>query len=484
MKALFLTFFSLVIFLQCNLINAQTYNLSVVEGYGSGNYSAGDTVHIWSKAYDTTKTFKKWNGDVQFLENPNEWHSKLIMPSQNISVSAIIDDMPNYSITYEQIMGQNILKNVYYFFPTNLKGVIYLFHGTGGSANNFINSIENRSFINAAIADGFGIIATEAEEISLNSDLNGDGKLRWKVFPVDTVNGIDYLNIKILTNTFIQRGDFNYSTPIFSVGMSNGGSFSAGISSALNFRAGVSYCASSVQGIFTERTNPFAFRMAKFDDNDEVGEDGNYEAWQNDSILASREICHDFKLHDRQPIYPERFARISGISVSNSQLFYNDLVTNNLLDNNNFALHSDTIRNRIIANPSLFPNIIQLPISFTNDALSQIAASNAEHKFYSDYNFETLNFFNTLCEPSVGIENMQFESRVWLYPNPASSILYINTENNIPLSFSISNSLGQLLAESSLTNNFITISHLPKGIYLIRINNSDTETTLLKFIKE
>jgi hypothetical protein len=484
MKALFLTFFSLVIFLQCNLINAQTYNLSVVEGYGSGNYSAGDTVHIWSKAYDTTKTFKKWTGDIQFLENPNEWHSKLIMPSQNISVSAIIDNMPNYSITFEQIMGQNILKNVYYFFPNNLKGVIYLFHGTGGSANNFINSIENRSFINAAIADGFGIIATEAEEISLNSDLNGDGKLRWKVFPVDTVNGVDYLNIKILTNTFIQRGDFNYSTPIFSVGMSNGGSFSAGISSALNFRAGVSYCASSVQGIFTQRTNPFAFRMAKFDDNDEVGEDGNYEAWQNDSILAAREICHDYKLHDRQPIYPERFARISGISVSNSQLFYNELVATDLIDNENYALHSDTIRNRITENPSLFPNIIQLPPTLISDALSQIAASNAEHKFYSDYNFETLNFFNTLCEPSVGIENMQFESRVWLYPNPASSILYIKSENNIPLSFSISNSLGQLLAESSLTNNFITISHLPKGIYFIRIKNSDNETSLLKFVKE
>jgi len=484
MKALFLTFFSLVIFLQCNLINAQTYNLSVVEGYGSGNYSAGDTVHIWSKAYDTTKTFKKWTGDIQFLENPNEWHSKLIMPSQNISVSAIIDNMPNYSITFEQIMGQNILKNVYYFFPNNLKGVIYLFHGTGGNAANWISSIENRSFVNAAIADSFGVIVTEAEEITLNTDLNGDGKLRWKVFPIDTVNGVDYLNIKILTNTFIQRGDFNYSTPIFSVGMSNGGSFSAGISSALNFKAGISYCASSVQGIFSARNNPFAFRMAKFDDNDEVGSEGNYEAWQNDSILAAREICHDYKLHDRQPIYPERFARISGLSVSNSQLIYNDLVTNNLLDNNNFALHSDTIRNRIIANPSLFPNIIQLPISFTNDALSQIAASNAEHKFYSDYNFETLNFFNVLCETTLGIESTYFESKIKLFPNPASSILFIETENNIPLTFSIYNSMGQLMIQNNLTNNSISISHLSKGIYFIRLNSSTNETTLLKFIKE
>jgi hypothetical protein len=204
--------------------------------------------------------------------------------------------------------------------------------------------------------------------------------------------------------------------------------------------------------------------MAKFDDNDEVGSEGNYEAWQNDSILAAREICHDYKLHDRQPIYPERFARISGLSVGNSQLIYNDLVTNSLVDNNNFALHSDTIRNRIIA--------------------SQISASNAEHKFYSDYNFETLNFFNVLCETTLGIESTDFESKIKLYPNPASSILFIETENNIPLTFSIYNSLGQLMIQNNLTNNSISISHLSKGIYFIRLNSSTNETTLLKFIKE
>ncbi len=110
----------------------QTFNLTVTNGYGSGTYAVGDTVHIWSKAYDNTKTFSTWSGNSQFLANPKEWHTTLVMPNQNVNVSAEIVNMPTYTIAYEQIMGQNNLKNVYYFFPPNQKGVLYLFHGPGG----------------------------------------------------------------------------------------------------------------------------------------------------------------------------------------------------------------------------------------------------------------------------------------------------------------------------------------------------------------
>lgn len=374
-------------------ILSQTYNLTVVNGYGSGNYQAGDTVHVWSEKYNVAQTFSHWSGDSQYLEMPNEWHTTLIMPSQNISVTAVINNMPSYTINFEQIMGVNNLKNVFSYFPSNLKGVIYLFHGTSSVSSVWINSVEFRSFVNAAIADDFGIIVTDAEEITLNTDLNGDGKLRWHFSPVDTINNIDYLNIKIITDTFVNRGSISPTTPKFSVGMSSGGAFSSGTSFVYNYVAGVSYCASSVPGISNIRNNPFAIRMAKYDDNDP------YPAWQSDSILTARGICHDFKIHDRQPLYPERFARIPGISITTSQAIFNDLMINGQLDGNNYALNSDTIENNIITNPSLYPNIISLSASLQQSALNQIKASNAEHYFFSDYNFATLDFFNSLCSP-------------------------------------------------------------------------------------
>jgi hypothetical protein len=466
-------------------LHAQTYNLTVNGGYGSGNYQVGDTVHVWSEAFDNTKTFSHWTGDTQYLEMPNEWHTTLIMPNQNIAVTSVISNMPTYTINYEQIMGVNNLKNVYSYFPSNLKGVIYLFHGTGGNASNWINTVEYRSFVNSAIADSFGIIATEAEEITLNTDLNGDGKLRWLTFPIDTTNGIDYLNIKTITDTFISRGDITNSTPKNSVGMSNGGSFSAAISYAYNYQAGISYCASSAQAIFSIRNNPFAFRMAKYDDNAEVGPQGNYEAWQSDSILKARSVCHDYEICDRQPIYPERFARIPGISITTSQAIFNDLSNNGLLDINNYALHSDTIKNNILANPPLYPNIIALPVSSQIEALNQIAASNAEHKFYSDYNSETLDFINNLCSTTVGIKDIYSEKKnLNIFPNPTIDYIKMDLLEEV-YSIFIINNIGQRVFYldnlSGLTT--IDVSMLGSGIYIIQATNEKSILTS-KFVKK
>lgn len=465
-------------------ISAQTFQLSVANGYGSGSYQAGDTVHLWSKAYDNTQTFSKWIGNTQYLENPNEWHTTLIMPNQNVNVAAVIADMPTYTIHYEQIMGVNNLKNVYYCFPANLKGILYLFHGTGGNAANWINTVEYRSFVNAAIADSFGILVTEAEEITLNTDLNSDGNLRWLTFPMDTLSGIDYLNLQILSDTFVQRGNFTYSTPKFSVGMSNGGAFSAAISHALQYQAGVSYCASSIQPIFNVRNNAFAFRMAKYDDNAEVGATGNYEAWQNDSILNTRGICHDYKIHDKQPIYPQRFARVSGISLATSQAIFSDLVTNNQVDSKHYALHSDSIKKHILANPALYPNIIGLPTSLRLEALSQIAASNAEHKFYSDYNFQTLDFLKNICATTVGINDFSLTNPIFsIYPNPTHTKIYIQFSEPIPSwKVELYSADGKLRLEEENISE-LNLSKFAEGVYLMKII-AQNRSYLHKIIKQ
>lgn len=467
----------IVVLLLSNGLKAQFHNLTVAGGYGSGIYQVGDTVHIWSEAYNNTKTFTTWNGDSQFLLNPNEWHTTLVMPDQDVTVTAQIANMPAYSINNEQIMGANNLKNVYSYFPQTPKGLLYLFHGTSGSASNWITTVEYRSFVNRAIADTFAIIVTEAEEITLNTDLNGDGKLRWQGFPIDTVNGIDYKNLKIITDTFINRGDILSTLPKFSVGMSNGGSFSAISSHALNYKAGISYCASSAQPIFGIRNNPFAFRMAKFDDNADVGPQGNYEAWQNDSTLQARDICHDYKIIDKQPIYPQRFARIPGVTVATSMAIFNQLANNGQLDSENYALHSDTIKNHILANPALYTSFVGLTNEQRIEALNQISSSNAEHKFYSDYNFESLDFLTQLCNQSAEIDNLDEEfSTINIYPNPTKEYLFIvqKAPNSMNEKAYLYNAMGQLLETISLNGEItnVKVTDLAPGIYILKIGES------------
>jgi len=58
-------------------------------------------------------------------------------------------------LKYEKIRGTNIGKNVYYYFPAGQKGIVYLLHGTGGSAQNLVNNIEWITMINDMVAAGY-----------------------------------------------------------------------------------------------------------------------------------------------------------------------------------------------------------------------------------------------------------------------------------------------------------------------------------------
>ena len=459
---------------------AQTFNLTVNNGYGSGTYQAGDTVHIWSVAYDSTKTFGQWTGDIASLHRPKEWHTTLTMPNQNISVTAVIDNMPAYSITYELMQGLNNPFNVYYYFPPNPIGIVYLFHGTGGSAENFIYGVENRSFTNAAIARGYAVVSMDAEEVTLNQDIDGDGGRRFMTQPIDTINNVDYRNIKKIKIEFINRGWITAGTPRFSIGMSAGSNFSAATSYIWNF-TGVGYCSRAQNTGFDLRTSPFAYRLARYDDNPSYNYPvGLQQALANVALLDTRGICNDLYENDRQPIYPERFARVPGISVANSILMYNELVVNNQIDANGFALNSSVIEANVLANPSAYPTIVSFVNSGITGMVSQIGASNAEHSFYSDYNAATLDFFADPCGTTVGVENPQMsDNKIKFYPNPFNSS--INISGAIGSEFySLTNLFGQMIWSG---NNIEQqdFSNLTSGIYFLTIDN-DRQT--FKLIKE
>ena len=81
----------------------------------------------------------------------------------------------------------------------NQKGIVYLCRGTGGSAQNLVGNFEWQQMINDLVHAGYSIVVTEAEEVTLNQDLNSDGKIRWERLPADTLTNIDYANIRVLS---------------------------------------------------------------------------------------------------------------------------------------------------------------------------------------------------------------------------------------------------------------------------------------------
>ncbi len=303
------------------------------------------------------------------------------------------------NLQFEQIRGRDRLKPVYYNFPVAYKGLVYLLHGSGGNAQNVANSYEFNQLAKDLVNDGFAVIITEAEEATTGIDANGDGKLRWATTPVDTLTNVDYVNIRVLTDTFYNRGLASRNKPRYAAGMSNGGSFSSLLSYAYNFKAGISYCAQMGNLLAQVSTIPFQFCMAKFDNHDNVGQAGNAEALSNSNTLTGRGICSKYLIKERSPLYPERFARRGDINISQSQAVFTELKNKNFLDQKNYFVgFSSSLVDAYQSNPGSFPVLNSLSILQRIFIVEQIDLSVSDHQMYSDFNRATIKFLNTQCQ--------------------------------------------------------------------------------------
>jgi len=84
----------------------------------------------------------------------------------------------------------------------------------------------------------------------------------------------------------------------------------------------------------------------------------------------------------------------------------------------------------------------------------------------------------------TGINKIPQSGEMVVYPNPASTMLFIKTENNALYQCEITNSIGQVLQNEKLNRNSINVSSLPKGIYFIQLKDEKGQVFTSKFIKE
>ena len=374
-----------------------SFTVVVNNGYGAGKYKIGDTVHIFSVAYASNQIFNTWSGDISYLNAPSEWHTWFIMPNKNLSVTGSLKTITPVTLQYEQIRARDRMKPVYSFFPAGHKGFVYLLHGSGGTAVNLVNNYEFIQLYKELVNDGFGIIVTEAEEATTGIDANADGKLRWLVSPADSVSNIDYANIKIITDTFYNRGVTDRTKLRYAVGMSNGGNFSAYLSSYYKHKAAVSYCAQAGAVSLTTVT-PLQFCMARYDNNENVGPAGNAAALSNSQTISGRGVCSKYFIKEHAPLYAERFARRGDITIAKSIALFNELKSKGFLDSKNyFTGFSDALVAAYQANPTSLPELNGLTVLQKLFCVEQIDLSVSDHQMYCDFNKATLKFLNTQC---------------------------------------------------------------------------------------
>jgi hypothetical protein len=378
-------------------ISLPKYKVQVSGGSGSGSYSPGETVYVWS-GVKSGQVSTSWGGQAQLLQSPKEWATSFIMPWRDVSLS-VQQTALELQFNVKPFKGAtDRVKQVRYFFPANMRGVVFLNHGTGGSSD-FVEKMEARAVALAFIQKGYGVISPEAEE-AVAGDLNGDGKLRWNL-GMERSN-VDLRNLEMLLRDFETEGQLKSGIPRFSIGMSNGGAFSiflgaiatspiASFFPRLKFRAVTSYCADGSGTMQYQTQTPTAWYMCGNDDNVEVS---NSEARNNHYSLWLRGVRTQYAEHPATPLYGERFTRISGISTELSRSLASEFRAAGFVNADGFfKMPTDMIVEEISKQTNIFPVFSGLSSEQKREVRSQIQTMQAEHSMYSDFAQRNIDFF-------------------------------------------------------------------------------------------
>jgi hypothetical protein len=100
--------------------------------------------------------------------------------------------------------------------PEHPKGLVYLFHGTGGSAD-FATKVDMVDVLNRFVADGYGYVSTSSTERT--------GNKRWLQSDPSLTTNPDLARLTRLHQHLVDTTGVTASTPLVGIGMSNGARF-------------------------------------------------------------------------------------------------------------------------------------------------------------------------------------------------------------------------------------------------------------------
>ena len=351
-------------------VPAQT-NLVVTNGSKASVRVRESRVNIWADPPPANMVFDRWIGDTTLVEDPTSASSFVNPVSKNIALTATYKPAPAWSLTEETINGVDVL----YYIPPTPVGIIFRFHGSGGSAQSTLSSIESRIFSNDAVAAGYGIIALDSSD-----RVTGD----WSFLP--PANNPDITNVQAVITNFLQRGIISSDDPIVAQGTSRGGVFSSMAAYFLNFKADAIYIGFAVDAVMPVTTVPTIFCAAANDDQDLVGPVGNQRAHDQAVSLQNRGVMASFNQHPATPVYPERFWRLANFTETDSHNIYNALKTGGFLDGRNVRIDNPRNTNWQSVIPTQY-------LPYSSGISTILGSSYANHSFFSDYNSRVLRFY-------------------------------------------------------------------------------------------
>ena len=370
-------------------IDTTPYSLTVADGSGSGEYTAGEQVHVFAHVNPYQAVVDGWQSSVATESPSGEWHFVFTMPASDVTLTPNVVAVP-MNLTTMNVAGVNNQKEVRYAVPTNPQGVLFTFHGTGGSADIIENSAM-QYIARKAFHQGYAVVSTEAEERTLN-DGGVDGKIRWNSMP-DLATNIDLQNIQLISDGLSAQTNVPASAPRFAVGMSNGGGFAVTVGAMLPFTAVTSLCATGRVDAADLTETPTQWLMCEQDTNETVS--AKKEKWPAGSQnLAARSIATDYDVLQPAPIFDLRFARTQGVGNAKSTAAYDELVGKGMVDTDGWMQVSAVdIMADYDANTADWPAMKEMVDSSSYfDVKNSIKHPWADHTVHDDWTTRILDF--------------------------------------------------------------------------------------------
>jgi hypothetical protein len=168
------------------------------------------------------------------------------------------------------------------------------------------------------------------------------------------------------------------------------------------------------------------------------------------------------------------------LAVDNCGLAVLDLTTNinltNLTALNNNLTCLDLTQNPLLIGIEVNNNDPQLIIAVTN-----VAAANAGSGIYQFWFKDASATYASSCA-TAAIDDVNFASNFRVYPNPASDVLFIQSELNSQ--FIIFDVTGKPILNGRIQNgsNTVNINTLQSGLYLMKIVSEQNKSTTNKII--
>jgi hypothetical protein len=268
------------------------------------------------------------------------------------------------------------------YVPDHPRGMVYVFHGTGGSAN-FAQKIETTDVLNRLILRGYGFVSTSSTERT--------GNRRWNAADPSLTSNPDLARLARLQAHLVATTPVEANTPLVGIGMSNGARFvtlwgqswkDAGYPVkaiwASHGRTAQPYSGPGqlkVPVVFTTSANDFTV----------TGVAGSFVAAHNHGTPSEFYTSQERKLNTAQ------YERIPGIDPDKSKQIYFSLVASGVWDGQGNRVDSDIQDAATRASTAPMPASLAPFRSAINDESLLILAV---HQFTAEFAEQVITFFN------------------------------------------------------------------------------------------